>query len=97
MINVPRFYSAKKKKKRHAHPSSMECESSIQSPMNLAAPIAPLKSDCQQQSHNAQSELTPRTDTLPAQPNGDNCEIQRVMNENITPAVSDKAITQNDS
>ena len=63
--------------------------------MNLVAPIAPLKSDRQQQSHNAQSELTPWTDTLPAQPNGDNYEIQCAINENIIPAISDKAISQN--
>ena len=93
-INVPGFYAAKKKE-GHAHPLSMECKKSVQTPVNSAIPEAPQRPVHKQQGCNVQPEFTPSAEPLSTQPNGDNCEIQCVINENITIAVLDEAISQN--
>nr|POF04957.1 hypothetical protein CFP56_18415 [Quercus suber] len=73
----------------------MECEKTVQTPVNLAVLEAPQSLAHKQQGCNAQAEFTPRADPFLTQPNGVNCEIQCAINENITPAVTDEAISQN--
>lgn len=73
----------------------MECGKIVQTLVNSTVPEAPQRPVHKQQGRNTQAEFTPRVELLLTQPNGVNCEIQCAINENITPTVTDEAISQN--